>query len=139
MRFDTVVPHLFREAAKEEVVPLSVPVNCKSGNVINELHIPKGTHVIVSDIAYHRYRYHTLLAFSRLTENDSGTRIFGVTTQMCGGQAGGWTGQSRPQEVTWGCGGLCKWKIFSLCLSFTDSPRISFGAGHRACLGWRFA
>lgn len=54
MRFDTVVPHLFREAAKEEVVPLSVPVNCKSGNVINELHIPKGTHVIVSDIAYHR-------------------------------------------------------------------------------------
>ncbi|KAH9042656.1 hypothetical protein EDB85DRAFT_1084617 [Lactarius pseudohatsudake] len=33
---------------------LSVPIYCKSGNVINELQIPRGTHLIISDIAYHR-------------------------------------------------------------------------------------
>ena len=52
LRFDTVVPHLFREATRDEVVPLSKEVRCKSGNVIGELHIPKGTHIIISDVAY---------------------------------------------------------------------------------------
>jgi cytochrome P450 len=54
LRFDTVVPHLFREATQDIVVPLSTQVLCRSGNVIEELHIPKGTHVIISDVAYNR-------------------------------------------------------------------------------------
>jgi hypothetical protein len=54
LRFDTVIPHLFRETVRDEVIPLSEPVICRSGTAIKELCIPKGTHIIISDVAYHR-------------------------------------------------------------------------------------
>jgi cytochrome P450 len=54
VRFDTVVPHLFRVSTRDEVIPLSEQVHCRSGSVIEELYIPRGTHVIISDIAYNR-------------------------------------------------------------------------------------
>ena len=52
MRFDTVVPHLFRVATRDEVIPLSEQVRCRSGSDAKELYIPE-THII-SDAAYHR-------------------------------------------------------------------------------------
>ena len=33
IRFDTVVPHLFREATRNEVIPLSEQVRCRSGTI----------------------------------------------------------------------------------------------------------
>jgi hypothetical protein len=52
-RFDVVVPHLFREMTRDEVIPLSGHVVCRSGNVIKYLCIPQGTHIIIS-VAYNR-------------------------------------------------------------------------------------
>lgn len=54
VRFDTVVPHLFRVGTRDEVIPLSSQVLCRSGSVTKELYIPQGTHIIISDVAYHR-------------------------------------------------------------------------------------
>jgi hypothetical protein len=53
-RFDTVVPHLFRETTRDEVIPLSRPAHCRSGSVIKELYVSQGTHIIISDVAYNR-------------------------------------------------------------------------------------
>jgi hypothetical protein len=55
MRFETVVPHLFRVATRDEVIPLSEEVLCRSGNVIKQLSVPRGTNIIISDVAYHRW------------------------------------------------------------------------------------
>jgi len=54
MRYDTVVPHLFRVATRDEVIPLTAKVLCRSGSVIEHLPIPRGTQIIISDVAYHR-------------------------------------------------------------------------------------
>ena len=57
MRYDTVVPHLFREATRDDVIPLTAKVHCRSGSVIEHLPIPRGTQIIISDVAYHRWAY----------------------------------------------------------------------------------
>jgi len=105
VRFDTVVPHLFRVSTRDEVIPLSEQVHCRSGSVIEELYIPQGTHVIVSDIAYNRNKV-----------------IWGADADV-------W----RPS----------RWLDGSVKSSGTNTGvwanLMSFGAGHRACLGWRFA
>jgi cytochrome P450 len=59
IRFDTVVPHLFREATRNEVIPLSEEVRCRSGTITGELYIPQGTHIIISNAAYNRWGYLT--------------------------------------------------------------------------------
>lgn len=55
MRYDTVIPHLFREATRDDVIPLTAKVFCRSGNVVEHLPIPRGTQIIISDVAYHRW------------------------------------------------------------------------------------
>ncbi|KAI0292218.1 cytochrome P450 [Multifurca ochricompacta] len=101
LRFDTVVPHLFREAIRDEVVPLSKPIRCKSGKVIDELFIPKGTSIIISDVAYNRNK------------------------ELWGEDADVW----RPS----------RWLDGTVKNTGFNVGVMSFGAGHRACLGWRFA
>ncbi|KAI0298376.1 cytochrome P450 [Multifurca ochricompacta] len=105
LRFDTVVPHLFREAIRDEVVPLSKPIRSKSGKVIEELFIPKGTSIIVSNAAYNRNK------------------------DLWGEDADVW----RPSR--W-LDGTVKNTGFNVGVW---GNLMSFGAGHRACLGWRFA
>src|SRR5260221_567551 len=55
MRYDTVVPHLFRVATRDDVIPLTAEVHCRSGSVIEHLPISRGTQIIISDVAYHRW------------------------------------------------------------------------------------
>ncbi|KAF8483511.1 cytochrome P450 [Russula ochroleuca] len=104
VRFDVVVPHLFRETTRDEVIPLSGPVVCRSGTVIKELCIPQGTHIIISDVAYNRNR------------------------DIWGEDADIW----RPSRWLDG-------SVKSPTSVGVWSNLISFGAGHRACLGWQFA
>ncbi|KAH9965228.1 cytochrome P450 [Russula dissimulans] len=105
IRFDTVVPHLFREATRNEVIPLSEEVRCRSGTITGELYIPQGTHIIISNAAYNRNK-----------------NIWGEDADIW--RPSRWLdGSVKPSEVNVGI-----W-----------ASLMSFGAGHRSCLGWRFA
>jgi hypothetical protein len=44
-----------REAARDEVLPLSKPIVTKSGKIIMELPIPKNMVLIISNAGYNRY------------------------------------------------------------------------------------
>ena len=45
---------IHREAGKDDVLPLSKPVVAKTGEVLSELPVPKGTTVTVSIAVYNR-------------------------------------------------------------------------------------
>lgn len=49
-----VVYGMFREGAKDDILPLSKPITLTNGKVITELPIPKGMNIIVSSAAYNR-------------------------------------------------------------------------------------
>lgn len=55
MRFHPAVYHNYRQAARDDVLPLSKPVRTSTGNLITQLPIPKGTKVIASIAAYNRW------------------------------------------------------------------------------------
>ncbi|EIM80594.1 cytochrome P450 [Stereum hirsutum FP-91666 SS1] len=52
LRFDNVAPHLFRQAAQDDVLPLTKPITTTSGKVVKEVPIPQGIRIIVSGAAY---------------------------------------------------------------------------------------
>ncbi len=54
LRFHPVVYHMWRVAAKDDVIPLSDPVLGIDGTVINEISISAGQAVIISICGYHR-------------------------------------------------------------------------------------
>ncbi|EIW80413.1 cytochrome P450 [Coniophora puteana RWD-64-598 SS2] len=54
LRIDNVDFHVHRCAGQDEVIPLSKPLTTRSGKVITEVPVPKGTGIIASAIAYHR-------------------------------------------------------------------------------------
>ncbi|KAI0002552.1 cytochrome P450 [Russula compacta] len=105
VRFDTVVSHLFRVATRDEVIPLSGKVLCRSGSVIEELHVPRRTHIIISDVAYNRNKD----IWGEDADVWRPSRWIDGSIKSPGANVGVWTNL------------------------------MSFGAGHRACLGWRFA
>lgn len=107
MRYDTVIPHLFREATRDEVIPLTAKVFCRSGNVIEHLPIPRGTQIIISDVAYHRWACQITPLYSEFDRHSSGTRTYGETTQISGGRADGWMGRSSHQEPIRAYGPIC--------------------------------
>ncbi|KAJ7111272.1 cytochrome P450 [Mycena epipterygia] len=53
-RFHPVVHQSFREAARDEILPLSKPLITKSGKIINEIPIPKNMSLWVSNAGYNR-------------------------------------------------------------------------------------
>lgn len=54
LRFHPVVPHNFRQAARDDVLPLSKPITTLSGKVIREIPIHKGQRLTLSVAAYNR-------------------------------------------------------------------------------------
>jgi cytochrome P450 len=54
LRFHPVAYHSFRYATQDEVLPLSQPITKRSGEVIHELPVPKGTQILISIAAYNR-------------------------------------------------------------------------------------
>ncbi|KAL9711697.1 hypothetical protein Ac2012v2_004769 [Leucoagaricus gongylophorus] len=54
MRFHPAVYHNFRQAVKDEVLPLLRPISTVSGKVLSELPIPRGLKIIISICGYNR-------------------------------------------------------------------------------------
>jgi cytochrome P450 len=54
LRYHPVAYNNYREAIKDDVLPLSRPIMTTSGDTIHELLIPKGTKIITSIAAYNR-------------------------------------------------------------------------------------
>ncbi|TFK44964.1 cytochrome P450 [Crucibulum laeve] len=56
LRYHPVALFTFREASKEDVLPLSKPITTLSGEIITELPIPKGQRIMSSICAYNRIK-----------------------------------------------------------------------------------
>ncbi|KAJ8585426.1 cytochrome P450 [Rhizopogon salebrosus TDB-379] len=54
LRFYCVLYHSYRCASQDDVLPLSQPITKRSGEVIYELPVPKGTRIVASIAAYNR-------------------------------------------------------------------------------------
>ena len=55
LRLHPVVPHMFRTAMKDDVLPLAKPIRTMSGEVLSVLPITKGTRIVTSITAYQRF------------------------------------------------------------------------------------
>ncbi|KAG1820586.1 cytochrome P450 [Suillus subaureus] len=54
LRLCCVAYHVHRCASQDDILPLSQPITTRSGEVIRELPVPKGTRIVVSIAAYNR-------------------------------------------------------------------------------------
>jgi len=54
LRYHPVNPHVHRVAAEDDILPLSRPVTTKTGEMIDEVVVTKGTLIVVSIAAYNR-------------------------------------------------------------------------------------
>ncbi|KAF7790941.1 hypothetical protein EIP86_001900 [Pleurotus ostreatoroseus] len=54
LRLHPVVTHSIRRAQKDDVIPLSRPVTTRSGKVLDNVEVPKGTRVMISIAGYNR-------------------------------------------------------------------------------------
>jgi len=104
LRFHPVSYNAMREAARDEVLPLSTPLVTKSGKTITEIPIPKDMILVISTAGYNR-----------------NTDVFGPDAHLFNPER--WLdGTVQPSTNIGVYGNL-----------------MTFGSGHRACIGWRFA
>lgn len=54
MRFHPAIYQNYRQAAQDDVLPLSKPIRTYSGDLVSQLPIPKGMKIIASIAGYHR-------------------------------------------------------------------------------------
>jgi hypothetical protein len=55
MRYHPALYQNYRQAARDDVIPLSKPIVGRNGEIMNELPVAKGTKIILSIAAYNRY------------------------------------------------------------------------------------
>jgi len=55
MRFHPALYQNYRQAANDDVLPLSKPIKTRDGREITKLPIPKGMKIILSIAAYNRF------------------------------------------------------------------------------------
>ncbi|KAJ7741443.1 cytochrome P450 [Mycena maculata] len=103
-RFYPVAFNSMRQAARDEVLPLSKPIVTKSGKTLTELPIPKNTLLIISNCGYNR-----------------NPDVFGKDAHLFNPER--WLDGSV--QITTNVG--------------VYGNLMTFGSGHRACIGWRFA
>ncbi|KAG6898148.1 hypothetical protein C0992_004864 [Termitomyces sp. T32_za158] len=121
MRFHPALYQNYRQAAKDDVLPLSTPIKTASGQSLDNLPIPKGLKVILSIAAYHRNK-----------------DVFGKDADVFNPER--WLRKTDEKRgPTLGVYG-------NLYFSSSSSPeildviiRLTFAGGIRACIGWRFA
>ncbi|KAJ7754569.1 cytochrome P450 [Mycena metata] len=104
LRFHPVAYNSLREAARDEILPLSKPIVTKSGKTITEIPIPKHQILVISNAGYNR-----------------NIDVFGPDAHIFNPER--WLdGTVKPDANIGVYGNL-----------------MTFGSGHRACIGWRFA
>ncbi|KAJ7126049.1 cytochrome P450 [Mycena epipterygia] len=103
-RFYPVSYNSVREAARDEVLPLSKPLVTKSGKTITEIPIPKNIILVVSTAGYNR-----------------NPDVFGEDAHVFRPER--WLDGTVQTSTSLGVYGNL----------------MTFGSGHRACIGWRFA
>jgi len=54
LRFHPAAPQVLRMALQDEILPLSKPILTESGDMIDEVLVPKGTEIVISIAAYNR-------------------------------------------------------------------------------------
>ncbi|KAI0794698.1 cytochrome P450 [Fomes fomentarius] len=104
LRFHPIAYHLWRIAAKDDIIPLSEPVIGKDGNVLNEIPIAAGQAVTISIAGYNRLQS----VWGEDADKWDPERFFRLDAD---------------KQVKVG----------------VYANLMSFSAGVRACIGWRFA
>ncbi|KAI0712960.1 cytochrome P450 [Cerioporus squamosus] len=120
LRFHPIVPQLLRVAVKDDVIPLSHPVVSTTGETITEVPVQAGQIILTSFATYHRC----------VCLRCDGTHISTARRlkDVWGDDADTWNPDRffRP-----GIGKPTNIGVFSNLLTFS--------AGVRACIGWRFS
>ncbi|KAJ6510946.1 cytochrome P450 [Mycena sanguinolenta] len=106
LRFHPTSYTSLREAARDEILPLSKPLVTKTGKIITELPIAKNTILVVSSAGYNR-----------------NTDVFGEDAHKFNPER--WLDGSLQDKTATRLG--------------VYGNLMTFGSGHRACIGWRFA
>lgn len=57
-RFHAPVYHVMRRSGEDDILPLSEPIKTKSGTLITDVPLPRGTTLVLSFAAYNRFVGH---------------------------------------------------------------------------------
>ncbi|KAL4263009.1 Cytochrome P450 superfamily protein [Pleurotus pulmonarius] len=105
LRFHPALHHIFRAAGRDDVLPLSTPLQTSDGNFVTELAVPKGLKIVASITGYNRNK-----------------QVFGEDADVFNPDRWLRTADGKKQAVV---------GVYANVLTFA--------AGVRACIGWRFA
>ena len=91
LRLNPIAAGLFRQASRDDVIPLSSPIMTKSGQLISEIPISKGQNIAISVGGYNRYGHpYESSAFAHLFPLLPGFRVCGVRMPMSGTRCDFW-------------------------------------------------
>ncbi|KAF4591209.1 hypothetical protein EYR40_009812 [Pleurotus pulmonarius] len=108
LRFHPALHHAYRQAGRDDVLPLSTPLQASDGTVITELPVPKGLKIVASITGYNRNKL-----------------VFGEDADVFNPDR--WLRPSDGKKQT------------VVVLTVLSHDRLTFAAGVRSCIGWRFA
>ena len=140
MRLHPIAYALLRQATRDEVLPLAYPVTTTTGEVVDEVPIPKGTNCFISVWAYNRlvisynglHRVHALAcrawASGEIHSWQSLTRYSIRLPQIWGPDADEFVPERWIEHE----------KMGQTYVGVT-SNLMTFSAGLQACIGWRFS
>ncbi|KAL1681037.1 cytochrome P450 [Schizophyllum commune] len=122
LRFHSPVYSTSRTATQSDVIPLERPIFDQHGRPIFEIAVPKGTYVSISIAAYSRLA-------SRPSSDNLAKHAYCRERALYGPDAD----LFNPER--WLQGG----NVSKHAGGGIYSNLLTFGSGHRGCLGWRFA
>ncbi|KAF9450103.1 cytochrome P450 [Macrolepiota fuliginosa MF-IS2] len=105
LRYNPPTYNTFRQASRDDIIPLSKPITTTTGEVITKLPVPKGLRIVTSILAYNR--------------NED---VFGSDAHVFNPDR--WL---RKDSITKGAA------------VGVYGNMLTFAAGIRSCIGWRFA
>ncbi|KAJ3874524.1 cytochrome P450 [Lentinula edodes] len=124
LRYHPVAIHLYRTAYEDDVLPLLKPIVGKSGEIISEIHIPKGTQVIGSASAYNRNK-----------------DVFGEGKYLCDLEHSSIVYQIHlpPDSFEFNIDRWLEGRVKAEVSLGVYANLATFASGIRSCIAWRFA